>query len=712
MNSKARKITAAILCCTVLAGGAGAAVYAVGSGTKEEGSIEEKSTSEKVSVSNSSDVSKDETVYVIADAEGGVKKIIVSDWIKNPTGADSIADGADLTDVEAVKGDSVYTMNSDNMRIWNADGGDIYLRGNSEKSLPVELAVSYKLDGKSISADELAGKSGKVTVRFDYKNNQYETVSIDGKDEKIYVPFVMLTGLLLDSDVFTNIEVTNGRLINDGDRTAVIGFSLPGMQENLAIDREKLEIPDYVEITADVKGFEMTNTVTVASNSVFNSLDSDSFELGDDLTGSLSELQNAMKQLTDGSDTLYGGLCTLLDKSGELIAGIDKLYAGAEQLRDGAAELDDGAASLADGAAKLDGGLSAITANNDALNSGSKQVFESLLAMANSQIAAAGLTAPEMTVENYSQIIGGILDSLSRENVYNTAMKAAREKVSAAVESNRDAVAAAVSSAVREQVRAGVVEAVRRNVESEVLASLNMTEEQYSAADAAVKAQISAAVDAQMNSDAVKGIIDSQIEAKMNSAEIKKLTDDKTEEQISVLIEQNLESDEVKAQINAVLEKARAGADSINGLKAQLDSYNQFYTGLSQYTAGVAAAGEGAKKLNAGASELKGGTSALRAGSRELLQGVLTLKNGAPALLDGVTSLRDGSLSLSDGLREFNEKGIQKLVDAVDGDVAGLVTRMRSCIDVSKNYKSFSGTSDDMDGQVKFIYKTDSVNAD
>lgn len=365
MNSKARKITAAILCCTVLAGGAGAAVYAVGSGTKEEGSIEEKSTSEKVSVSNSSDVSKDETVYVIADAEGGVKKIIVSDWIKNPTGADSIADGADLTDVEAVKGDSVYTMNSDNMRIWNADGGDIYLRGNSEKSLPVELAVSYKLDGKSISADELAGKSGKVTVRFDYKNNQYETVSIDGKDEKIYVPFVMLTGLLLDSDVFTNIEVTNGRLINDGDRTAVIGFSLPGMQENLAIDREKLEIPDYVEITADVKGFEMTNTVTVASNSVFNSLDSDSFELGDDLTGSLSELQNAMKQLTDGSDTLYGGLCTLLDKSGELIAGIDKLYAGAEQLRDGAAELDDGAASLADGAAKLDGGLSAITANNE-----------------------------------------------------------------------------------------------------------------------------------------------------------------------------------------------------------------------------------------------------------------------------------------------------------------------------------------------------------
>lgn len=712
MNSKARKITAAILCCTVLAGGAGAAVYAVGSGTKEEGSIEEKSTSEKVSVSNSSDVSKDETVYVIADAEGGVKKIIVSDWIKNPTGADSIADGADLTDVEAVKGDSVYTMNSDNMRIWNADGGDIYLRGNSEKSLPVELSVSYKLDGKSISADELAGKSGKVTVRFDYKNNQYETVSIDGKDEKIYVPFVMLTGLLLDSDVFTNIEVTNGRLINDGDRTAVIGFSLPGMQENLAIDREKLEIPDYVEITADVKGFEMTNTVTVASNSVFNSLDSDSFELGDDLTGSLSELQNAMKQLTDGSDTLYGGLCTLLDKSGELIAGIDKLYAGAEQLRDGAAELDDGAASLADGAAKLDGGLSAITANNDALNSGSKQVFESLLAMANSQIAAAGLTAPEMTVENYSQVIGGILDSLSRENVYNTAMKAAREKVSAAVESNRDAVAAAVSSAVREQVRAGVVEAVRRNVESEVLASLNMTEEQYSAADAAVKAQISAAVDAQMNSDAVKGIIDSQIEAKMNSAEIKKLTDDKTEEQISVLIEQNLESDEVKAQINAVLEKARAGADSINGLKAQLDSYNQFYTGLSQYTAGVAAAGEGAKKLNAGASELKGGTSALRAGSRELLQGVLTLKNGAPALLDGVTSLRDGSLSLSDGLREFNEKGIQKLVDAVDGDVAGLVTRMRSCIDVSKNYKSFSGTSDDMDGQVKFIYKTDSVNAD
>ena len=93
----------------------------------------------------------------------------------------------------------------------------------------------------------------------------------------------------------------------------------------------------------------------------------------------------------------------------------------------------------------------------------------------------------------------------------------------------------------------------------------------------------------------------------------------------------------------------------------------------------------------------------------ELYDGVITLKNGAPALVDGITALRDGAMKLSDGLKEFNDQGVQKLVDAVDGDLGGLFTRVKATADVSKDYKSFSGLSDDMDGQVKFIYRTDSV---
>ena len=259
--------------------------------------------------------------------------------------------------MENVKGNETYTMNGDNMRVWDAQGNDIYYQGSIEKELPVNLSVSYTLDGKKVSPSELAGKSGHVVIRFDYQNNQYETVEIDGKTEKIYVPFAMLTGMLLDSDVFTNVAVSNGKLINDGDHIAVIGIAFPGLEDNLAIDKEDFEIPDYVEISADVKNFEMSMTMTIATNELFNKVDANNLDSIDSLTDSLDELTDAMDQLMDGSSQLYDGLCTLLDKSGELVAGIDKLAAGAKELKDGAGDLDAGVAQLQGGAAELYAGL-------------------------------------------------------------------------------------------------------------------------------------------------------------------------------------------------------------------------------------------------------------------------------------------------------------------------------------------------------------------
>ena len=186
----------------------------------------------------------------------------------------------------------------------------------------------------------------------------------------------------------------------------------------------------------------------------------------------------------------------------------------------------------------------------------------------------------------------------------------------------------------------------------------------------------------------------------------------KTEEQLRLLIDQNMSSPEVQGQINGAIEQAKSGAASISALKGQLDSYKAFYNGLNQYTAGVASAKGGADALNAGAGQLKAGTAELSGGVNQLYDGIVTLKNGAPALVDGVAKLRDGAMELSEGLKEFNEQGIQKLVDAVDGDINGLLTRIRATADVSGNYNTFSGLSEDMEGQVKFIYRTDSVKAE
>ena len=683
MNGRMKKILAAVLSCTVLLG-AGATAWVLADQSKNE--EQEPETTEVSAPEEETRNEKDETVYVLVGADGSVKKIIVSDWIKNALGSASVADKTELSDIVNVKGDESYSVNGDNMKVWDAEGNDIYYQGNIEKELPVDLRVSYTLDGRPIPVAELAGKSGKVTIRYDYQNNQYSTVDIDGKPEKIYVPFAMLTGMMLDNDVFTNVEVKNGKLINDGDHTIVAGIAFPGLQSNLNISENKFSVPSYVEITAEVKNFALSNTVTVATNEIFNRVDTDKLNSVDELTDSLDELSDAMTKLLDGSSKLYDGLCTLLTKSDELIKGIDKLAEGTAKLKAGAANLDKGAADLSDGAKALAEGLGKLDSNSAALNAGAKQVFNSLLDMANKQIAEAGLTVPTLTIDNYAKVLDNVLASLQEENVRKEAETVARQTVTEKVNEQKDVIRAAVTQGVRETVK------------EKVLESQGMTKEQY---EAAVKAgQIPEETQAK---------IEATVDARMQSAEVQKTIEAMTEKKIAQLIEENMQSAEVQQGIAEALAKAKAGAASLTALKAQLDDYNTFYTGIGEYTEGVASAKDGADKLNAGSGALKNGTATLYAGMNELYDGILTLKNGAPALVDGVTALRDGAMQLSDGLKEFNEKGVQKIVDAAEGDLGGLVTRVKATVDVSKAYTSFSGAADEMDGQVKFIYRTDSI---
>lgn len=735
MNNLSTKITAIALCAAIMLGGAGAAYALAG----EKNEVPAKAVTTSMKAEEEKEVSKDETVYVLAGADGSVQKIIVSDWIKNALKEDSIADKSALSDIENVKGNETYTLDGSNMTVWDAEGNDIYYQGSIEKELPVAMTVSYKLDGKSISADELAGKSGKVTIRFDYENRQYETVNIDGKNEKIYVPFGMLTGMLLDSDTFRNVEVSNGKLLNDGDRTAVIGIAFPGLQENLGIDKDKVEIPDYVEITADVTDFELGMTVTIATNEIFNELDAAKIDSADGLTSSLNELTDGMQQLMDGSSALYDGLCTLLDKSGELVTGIETLANGAKSLKDGAASLDEGAAQLQKGAADLSSGLNTLASNNASLNGGAKQVFDTLLSTATAQINAAGISVPTLTIENYADTLNSVIASLDETAVYNQALA----QVTAAVEENRPLIEQKVTAAVREQVEAqvtaavheqvstGVTAAVREQVSEQVIqTAAGMSKSDYEAAVSAgmvsqeTQNDVSSAIEAQMQTDDVKALIETNTTAKMESDEIKaavkantdaqmqteavqKTISDNVELQVKQAISENMASDEVQAKLTAASE----GAKSIIALKTSLDSYNAFYLGLLTYTGGVASAADGAATLASGAADLKNGTAQLKDGAAALYDGILQLKNGTPALVDGVSQLKDGAMQLSDGLKKFNEEGIQKIVDLIDGDLDNVVARLRATVDVSKNYRNFSSISDGMDGQVQFIYRTDEIKA-
>ncbi len=730
------KLMSIALCVTIALSASLASVFALSLGGISLGSSDKATPDE-------ADIYKEETVYVMAQADGKVDKIIVSDWIRNNKKAATIKDVSAVSDIENVKTDASFTLDSDNMRVWQADGKDLYLEGTGTAKLPVDLSVTYSLDGKAIAPEDALGKSGKMTIRFDYTNNQYENVKIDGKEERIYVPFMMLSGMLLDGEKFSNVKVTNGKVVSDGDRVIVAGIAFPGLRHDLGLSKKDADIPDYFEITADVEDFAMGSTVTLAANGLFNKIDPKDLDDLDKLNESMDKLDTAMSALIDGSSQLYTGLETLLEESGKLSSGVDQLYDGAVQLSDGAKQLDDGAEKLSDGAGTLsDGtvkvdigaldlssGLSLLDSNSAALNYGSDLTFTSILSTARKGLIDAGLEVPELTAENYTYVLNKLLDELSDDNVRAMAQAAAKEKVTAAVEANRDAVVAGVTQAVEQNVRAKVEAGVQAQVKAQVLAALGYGVEDYEAAvsaglvDEATQAQVNGAIEAQMTSDEVKATVDALTEQNMQGEEAQAAIAQNTEAQIAALIEQNMQSDEVKQGIGEALAKAQAGRQSIEALKAQLDSYSEFNSGLKTYTGGVgsAAAGagqlhsgttqlkDGSASLKSGADELKDGTSQLSDGADELKDGILTLKDGVPSLVEGVSKLRDGSMQLSDGLKQLNEEGISKITSLLKGDLKGIAERLKATIKVSKNYKSYSGLAEGMDGDVKFLYKTAEV---
>lgn len=656
------------------------------------------------------ETTKDETVYVLANAEGEAKRVIVSDWLTNPDSEKDLADATTLKDAKAVKG-SAFLKDG----VWyNADGADVYYQGEAEDALPVNLTVSYTLDGEAKTAAEMTGKSGRVTIR----------VACDVKETKdgVKVPFAALTAALLDNDVFTNIEVTNGKFLDDGDRTVVVGWALPGLQETLKLDAETVTLPEYVEISADAKNFEAPTTLTVVTNELFSAVDVDSID-ATEITENINKLKDGMAQLKDGASRLADGVSalkdgakTLADGATELKNGAEALKEGANPLGDGVSQLNDGATALETGSAQLTEGLNTLTANNEALASGATKLFETVLGIANTQLSAAMENAPTLTIENYEETLTALLDACSEAGID----KQLHDQVEAVVNQNRAKIEEAVTAKVQETVAAQVEEAVRENVTAQVLAAMDMTPDTYKAAvesgalTDAQKNQIAAAVDAQMKSQEVKAVLAQQTEQTMGSDEIKATIEQNVNEQVEALTQQNMASKDVQARRAAALEQGQAAAASLTALKAQLDDYRTFYDGLNAYLAGTAQAANGASELKTGAAQLAAGTEELNGKVPALLEGIGSLSNGMntlteniPSLTDGVQQLLDGANELKDGLNTFDEEGVSKLVSLVEDDLADMLDRVKAALNAANVYTTYTSLGENMTGRVRFVWRTD-----
>lgn len=800
------------------------------------------------------DADKDESVYLISDANGNVNKTIVVDHLKNKEKKDTLEDASNLSDIENVKGKEKFTQSGDKLT-WQAGGKDIYYQGTATAEPPVTQKVTYYLDGKEISPEDLAGKSGKVKIRFDYTNTTSYTETVNGEKQTVSVPFAAVTGLVL-GDGFENIEVTNGKAEVSDSSSVVLGYALPGLKDSLGIKDKDLDgdvnIPEYMEMTADVENFSMPAAMTFVVNAsdyvstdgidtsdlddMINDLKDASTQLQDGsktlaegtdtLTDGLSTLQSklgtfasgvgtlqsGLKTYTDGVSTLSGGLNTLGNSTGALVSGADKLNDGAGQLASGSATLKDGLKSytdganglakgasdldagigtlaeksgtLVDGATKLDDGASQLSASASSINEGIKSLDTGLKTPLTDKEKAGYQAAAKDSVDKQFS------NPDNEANYENTKAKASGvyyetmtsdDSVKQAVQllKNDSDLMNMINATVGATVETAIKDSVP-NLASKDTATIKKTYNNSPKLQQSVKevlnlpqtipdydALVSAIVDQKLNDMATKvmaGVANNSKDKVGEAVADAAKTGAENAAQSAVITGIESAKSNVSSQINAKQENGYSlvtGADALstvasslaNGTKSLVNSIptltggiKQLKDGSSQLNAGAAKLTSNNDTLNAGATALNAGASQLSAGTQSLMNSVPTLTSGIKQLVDGSNTLvannaqlnsgasqladgtnqivsgvdqlttgsktlSEGAHTLADGMVQFNEEGINKILDAYNGDLKPFTDKLQAVIDAGEEYQTYSAIADGQTGSVKFIYKLASIDA-
>lgn len=765
------------------------------------------------------DADKDESVYLISDANGNVNKTIVVDHLKNKDKKDTLEDASNLSDIENVKGKEKFTQSGDKLT-WQAGGKDIYYQGTATEEPPVTQKVTYYLDGKEISPEDLAGKSGKVKIRFDYTNTTSYTETVNGEKQTVSVPFAAITGLVL-GDGFENIEVTNGKAEVSDSSSVVLGYALPGLKDSLGIKDKDLDgdvnIPEYMEMTADVKNFSMPAAMTFVVNAsdyvstdgidtsdlddMINDLKDASTQLQDGsktlaegtdtLTDGLSTLQSklgtfasgvgtlqsGLKTYTDGVSTLSGGLNTLGNSTGALVSGADKLNSGAGQLASGSATLKDRLKSYTDGASELQAGINKLYNTLDAGLTDKQKAKIQKTAVESVQDSFKGETGVTVqktiyaglryqTDDNgnvigdgdlYTSLYNGTVGQKFEENldsayalVVKTVLLTAAGDESGTVQSDvlaqtikerykkaSDAYEAAITVSVQSGTLDETTKAVLSNTQyQEAFITYNAIQNMSAS-------QLAEAIYAKTNAtDTLISMTETQLketlESDKNSSDIKSGVEtalNTLATKLSGACEQVSEQVASSAAITGAqgtMDTVKAGLGNEKDEKTLIGGAEKLTSSNNKLNAGATALNTGASQLSAGTQSLMNSVPTLTSGIKQLVDGSNTLvannaqlNSGASQLADGTNqivsgvdqlttgskTLSEGAHTLADGMVQFNEEGINKILDAYNGDLKTFTNKLQAVIDAGEEYQTYSAIADGQTGSVKFIYKLASIDA-
>ena len=631
---------------------------------------------------------KDETVYSKLDNEGKNYKTIVSTHIENKENAELINDISDLLNVKNTSSDATYTQDG-NKFVWNANKSDIYYQGETSKELPIECKIKYELDGKEVSANEIAGKSGKVKVTVQYTNKEERTVDVNGKKVKMYVPFVVVAGTIIENENARNIEVSSGKVIDDGTKSVVVGMAMPGLQESLGLSKNDVEIPSDVEITMDATNFETSSIISYVTPKVLEEDDLKIFDKLDDVYGQVNTLQKSMNQIQDGANTLADGTTELAN--------------GANTLKDGVTTAYNGAQTISSEVAKSTQNLK--NDKTEALDNATLETIKKQAAVASqlteeqkTQIKAQAQTSSVLTEAQKSQITAQAKTKAVLTEAQKSQITAQAKQSAVLTQAQKDTITAQAkqSAVLTEKQKAAIISNAQKSYPTpltETEKAVIIATAQSTATQTAVTTALTTA-----QSTATQTAVTTALTTAQNTATTTAVaTALETAQQIAT-----------QTAVTTALETAQQIATQTAVTTALTTAQSTATTTAMQTSTTVARqVGNQAKKTFT--NQVVSQMNTLGNGLKELTSGLSQLNEGASTLANGTTQVNEGANTLAEGIKTFNEEGIKKICNYINGDVKNLTSRVEKLTDLSKEYNNFTMLDGKNSGEVKFIMIADAV---
>lgn len=655
---------------------------------------------------------KDETVYAMLNSDGSVDQEIVSSWLHNDNGIRNIKEQLDLSNVKNVKSDEKPEV-SGKTYTWNADSNDIYYEGTSTKTLPVQVRVTYKLDGKEISGKDLIGKSGKLEIHISLKNTQSKTVNVNGRQTRIH-PFYMGAGVLdLSTDHFSNVKCENGKVLSEGNNTMVAFISVPGLQDTLescgVTGAKELPMQDDITITCEAKDFElgpimfaMTPEVPVDKLKDINSMD--------DLTKGLDELTNASAQLLNGTSQLSEGTATFQGKMQELVNGVPTLTNGVSALKNGTQELVSGSTRLYSGLQDLHTGMNQAKEGTAKLNKATDGLGTLVSGVdeinTNMQALAKGLQdgSNELNASLSDEMLKNLTDGLGNVSALQAMFEKDQQHVAQAA---ADLEAALTSTDVDNA--AGKLGETAEYLKKK---AFNDKGEVVDAEAAQALKSLKSADDYLLNykTQATASAVNLQkqlTQLQTDSANLKNLSD-----MAASAAEMLPKLSSFKASLNTASQRAQQLARGTQQLSEKSSSLLELKKGISTLDSSMTTAVGGSSELYKGSQALVSGLQRVDQGAGALQSGSATIGNGAQQLYDASTLLKDKTGELHAGMSKFKTTGIdemQKQVSLSLDDVTQLLAIKDEIVKEAEQEHTFSGAPKNSESKVKYIYKTEEL---